>query len=443
MKRLLIIPFLLISISHVLGQTDTLYINRKVALDMALETNPTMAIARLEKAKAEARLNQNRGNLLPSLNANAAYTRNLKKQVIFFPEEMAPLFGGVTALEVGNDNSYMGGFQFALPLYNPAIYRSIDAARAEQKIAEENFRTQAINLTYDVQSAWYNLLFTKEALEVNQLSFENARNNFENIRKFYQQGMVAEYDLIRAEVQTENSRTDVLQAQNHYELSINFLKTLLGINSETPIVIEGNLMDSSEEMLSTFNIISAEKSLLNNPDYVSLGLQHDLILRQSKSLRATTLPSVTAVSNYMFLTEANDFKFGNYNWVNTASAGLQVNIPIFRGFTNRNQVKQLEIGAKQIQLQRDYIHDNLDTQLNSILKNITLALEKTAHADKFVELAQRGYSIARLRYDSGQGTLLEVNDSDFALKRARFNLLGAKNELLQAKLQYDRLLGER
>ncbi len=424
------------------SQADTLRLTREAAIEMAQENNPTITIARLEKARLEARVNETRGNLLPTLSGTGSYTRNLKKQVIFFPEEMAPLFGGVTALEVGNDNSFMGGLQLALPLYNPAIYAGIDAARAEQKIAEENFRAQTIELTFMVQRAWNDALLARESFDVISKSFANARENLENIKKMHSQGLVAEYDLIRAEVQAENLRPDVLQAANALELSINFLKTLLGIEEEVPVVMEGDLLESSEEMLRNFNITQAERALHHNPDYANLGLQRDLILKQARSVKATSLPSLTAVSNYMYLSEANDFRVGDYNWVNTASAGLQLNIPIFRGFTNRNQVKQLEIGAQQIQLQREYLKDNLNVELSNILKSMDVAIDKAVHARRNVELAERGYNIARLRYESGQGTLLEVNDADVSMTRARFNLLMAKHELLQAKVQYDRFIGQ-
>ncbi len=424
------------------AQSDTLFLTKDQALIMALENNPNMQIASLEMTRAEARYNETRGNLLPSLNATGSYTRNLKKQVIFFPEEMAAMFGGTTALEVGSDNSYMGGLQFALPVYNPAVYAGIEAARTEQRIAEQNYKSQEIELTSGVQSAWFNALLAKESMEVIQQSFSNAQQNLENIRKMHSQGLVAEYDLIRAQVQTENIRPDVLQSQNRYEQSLNLLKVLLGIEDNQSIALRGNLLESSEEMLLDFNIVDAERSLFNNPDYINLGMQRDLIMNQAQSVRASGLPSVTAVSNYMYLTEANDFRFNDYNWVNTASMGLQISIPIFRGFTNRNQVKQLEIGAKQIALQREYMKDNLSIELSNVLKSMELALEKAVHARSNVELAQHGYNISRIRYDSGQGTLLEINDSDVALTRARFNLLQAKHELLQAKVQYDRFTGK-
>jgi outer membrane protein len=423
------------------AQSDTLYLNLDSAINMALEQNPEMRVATLEKARAQAKLNESRGRLLPSLNANGSYNRNIKKPVIFLSDEMAGAFGSNT-LEIGSDNSYMSSVSLAIPLYNPAIYSGIEASRIELQMAGENYKASKIDLTYNVQRAWFDVLLARESLDVIELSFANAEKNLENIRKLHQQGLVAEFDLIRAEVQTENIRPDVLQAQNMYSMVVNFLKTLMGVHEDQPIEVSGSLIETSEEMLREFNIMQAERSLTNNPDLVNLGLQRELILQQSKSIRASGLPSINAVSNYNYQTESNNFNFSEYNWVNTIGAGFQVSIPIFRGFTTRNQTKQLEIGARQLQLQKDYLRDNLNVELSNILKSMDVAVEKSIHTRKNVELAQRGYDIALLRYNSGQGTLLEINDSEIALTRARFNLLQAKHELLNAKIQYDRFLGK-
>ncbi len=424
------------------GQSDTVFFDRETAVKAALENNPGMRIALLEKMRTQAKRDEARGNLLPSVSASGSYTRNLKKQVIFFPEEMAVLFGGSTALEVGSDNSYRGALSLALPVYNPVIYANIRAAEIEQTLSDENLRATEIDLTYNVQKAWYDALLAKESLDVIRLSFENARQNLENIQKLYQQGMVAEYDLIRAEVQTENIKPEVLQAENALDISLNFLKILLGVEEDVVIGVRGSLLESAEKMLSDFSIPQAERSLLNNTDYVNLGLQKNLLMQQKQIIKSGNLPSVNAITNYAYITEANDFELANYDWVNTASAGLQINIPLFRGFTSRNQVKQMDISIQQLDLQRDYLKDNLSIELTNILKSMDVAIQKAADAQRNVELAQRGFNIARIRYDSGQGTLLELNDSEVALTRARFNLLMSKHELLTAKIRYDQFIGK-
>jgi outer membrane protein len=441
--KILLTICLLSAISISRAQVDTLYLDRQAAIALALENNPNMEIAQLDKARAIARYNEIRGNLMPSLNAVGSYTRNLKKQVIFFPEEMAPLFGGTTALEVGNDNSFVGGLQLAMPIFNPGLNANINAARAEQRIAQEGLRVQALELTWNVQQAWYDVLLAYESLQVLDQSFQLARENLDNIRRLHQQGLVAEYDLISAEVQTENLRPDVLQAYNIYELTLSFLKIMLGLDEQTVVVVQGSLLDSSDEVITGFSIQEAQWTLQQNPTYITLGLQQELLDQQALAVRATGFPSLAAVGSYMYLAESNDLKLGDLNWVNTASAGLQLNIPIFRGRTIRNQVRQVQIGSQQIEIQREYLKENLNIELASVLRNMSIAQEKAEHAARNVDLAKRGYDIARVRYNSGQGTLLEINNSDVALTRARFNLLQAKHEFLLEKIRYDRLLGNK
>lgn len=441
-KGLVLLAVFLFSLTSLSAQTDTLVLDREEAVKTALENNPGMRIAMLEKMRADAKIDETRGYMLPSLNAQGNYTRNLKKQVIFFPEEMAMLFGGSTALEVGSDNSYLAALSLAMPVYNPAAYANIDAARAEKEIAEEGMRSTELDITYSVQKAWYDALLATESLGVIRLSFENAQQNLQNIRQMFNQGLVAEYDLIRAEVQTENIRPDVLQAENALEISLNVLKTLIGVEEETNISVSGSLLESATTVMDDFQPAQASKSVLNNSDYVNLGLQKNLMLRQKDALKASVLPSINAVGNYAYLTEANDFKVGEYDWVNTASAGLQLSIPLFRGLTNRNQVKQLDIAIEQMEVQRDYLEDNLKIELSNLLNSMDVALQKAADAEKNVDLAKRGYEIARVRYDSGQGTLLELNDSDVALTRARFNLLMSTHEFLTAHIRYEQFIGQ-
>jgi outer membrane protein len=256
------------------------------------------------------------------------------------------------------------------------------------------------------------------------------------------QGLAAEFDLIRAQVQTENLRPSVLQTENGYKMAVNYLKALIGLEESQEIEISGNLTELASETMAGFNIQEAQRSLIHNPDLVKLGLQVTLIDKQARSVRASGLPSLSLASNYNFQTEANDFIISDYNWVKTFAAGLRFNIPIFSGFTIRNQARQLDLLGEQLSLQRDYLADNLGIQLDNVLNTMVVAVEKSNTAQGTVDMAERGYQIARVRYDTGQGTLLEMNDSELALTQARFNLLQAKHELLKAQAEYKKFIGK-
>lgn len=415
-----------------------LALDLETAMELARERNPGLRVAALEVTRADVAVDAVRGGYLPSLNAQATYNRNIKKPVIFLPPGSP--FGDV--LEIGSDNSYMAAMAARVPVYNPVLNAQLQAARAERELAGEQYRASRIDMTYFVRSAFYDALLARESMEVMQMSYEQAKDNLEQTRKLQQQGLVAEYDLIRAQVQTENLRPSVLQTETAFQMAQNYLKALIGLELSESVELVGNLAEAAENMLVEFHIAEANRSLQRNSDLVQMGMQIRLLGEQQRAVRASALPSLAMSGNYSFQTESNDFRFGDYNWIQMFSAGLQLTIPIFNGFQVRQQERQLEIAGRQMRLQKEFMEENLKIQLDNILQSMAVALEKSSNAENTVAMAARGHDIARARYESGQGTLLEVNDSELALTQARFNLLQAKHELLQARAEYDKFIGE-
>ncbi len=419
--------------------TDTLHLDLEGVMAVARERNPTLRVARLDIESAETGIREVRGRYLPSLNISGMYDRNIKRPIIFLPDD-SPFGNGF--IEIGSDNSFMGVFAANMPLLNPRLNQSLRAARIEKELTSEQFRGSKIELEYSVQVAFFDVLLTRESKEVMQKSFRNASENLDRTRRMYEQGMVAEYDLIRAEVQTENLRPNVLQAENTYELALNYLKALIGLEEGQPLVVEGSLSDMAINRLSDFSIHDAERSLRRNTDLVQMDLQLNLVNQQKQVARSSGLPSLELAGTYNYQAQSNHFRFSDIQWVETFSTGLRLTIPLFNGFAVRSQTRQLEILGEQIRLQRDYLEDNLDIQLDNILRTLMVSVEKTSNARSNVRMAERGFEIAKTRYETGQGTLMELNDSEIALTQARFNLLQAKHEILYGKAEYDKFIGE-
>ncbi|MFW5793440.1 MAG: TolC family protein [Bacteroidota bacterium] len=418
---------------------DVLSINIDLAIEMALEQNPLIRISKLGVESSEAQYYETLGNLLPSINASGAYNRNLKRPVIFMPDE-APFFGQV--LEIGSEHSYNAGISGRIPIYNHALYSNMKANKIQKHLSEEELRAAKIDLEYNVKMAFYNTLLAKESFEIMDQRFVNAQANLEKIQSMYKQGMVSEFDLIRAEVQTENLKPSLLQSENAYKRSLNYLKVLTGIENSKNVELQGSLVQLSEEVLPEYSLEKPNESIANNTDLVQLDIRTNLIEQQAKAIKASNLPSLTAIGNYQFQSQANDYNFSDYEWVQTSAIGLQLNIPVFNGLTTRNRAKQLLIASKQLSLQKNYLEENLNVQLEDNHRTIALAIEKAANAESNIKLAKKAYNIALKRYNTGQGTLLEVNDSEISLAQAQFNLIQAIHEILAAKTDHEKFLGE-
>ncbi len=422
---------------------DTIILTLDEAKQMAFDKNPSLRASELGTRAAQYQLDETRGNLLPHFDIGGTYTKNIKLPVMYFPgidiPGMPPMEGGY--IEVGRPHNYRATLSGMMPLYSPALYANIRANRIEIDKAREEFRGSKIELGFEVKQAYFNALLAKESKEVMQLSFENAMENLDFTKKMYSQGLVSEYDKIRAEVQTENIKPDVMEIENSYKMALNYLKTVIGMDKDKPIKLDGNLLDAVDLYFSQFQILEPESKLAKNPDLRQLDLNMSMMEQQSKAIKASALPSVFAIGNYNYQTDAEDLSISDYEWAESLSAGLQISIPIFQGFMVRNRAKQIDVAVKQMRYQKEYLEDNLKMQLDNIIKSLDVAVTKSTKAERNVKLAERGHEIAKTRYASGQGSLLEVNDSELELTRARFNLLQAKYEILNAIIEYDKFVG--
>ncbi|MDI3526412.1 MAG: hypothetical protein PWR03_595, partial [Tenuifilum sp.] len=300
-------------------------------------------------------------------------------------------------------------------------------------------RESKIDLAANIKKTYYNILLLRNSLNVINQSYKNALANYENIKKLNDKGMVSNYDLIRIKVQVDNLYPNVLQAENTYKNLLNVLKVLLNIDVETPIILNDNEIG---EYSFTKLVLPDSSWVNNNTSLRQLSLTREMLKIQEKMTRGANYPSLVAIGNYQYQTQANDFKFNDYRWVPTSMVGLQLNIPIFSGFSVRRQLNQVRISQKQIELQKEFTLNNLTVQVHNAINAVNTAASKVIAAQSNIEMAQKGYDIAKTRYNTGQSTLLELNDAENALLQAQLNLIQAQMEYLVAKIDYQKIIGD-
>lgn len=417
------------------GQNDTLRLGLHEAIQLAIDRNIMQKVSELEIQKKEAKIQEYMAALYPSVQVTGAYTRNIKKPVIFLPEGSP--FG--PTLTIGSDNAYNGALSFSLPLFAMNIYEALKLGKADKKLTEEKDRENKINLAATIKNTYYNLLLLEQTVEVYRRSYENARQNLVNIEHMNARGVVSDYDVIRARVQVDNLYPGLLQVNNAYDNLMNIFHIMLDIPIEQPIVLDATALmgvDIQPLPQPEVNGFSA------NPTLRQLEATRRLLGIQENLIKAGYMPMLLAVGNYTYQTQANNFDFGNYKWVNSSSVGLQLNMPLFKGFALRRQLDQARLGIKQVEFQEEYTRQTLEAQAANALSSMKAAASKVEAAENNVALAQKGYRIAQTRYSTGQATLVELNDADNALMQARLNLIQARFDYLSARTDYEKILGK-
>lgn len=436
---------------NTLQAQETLNLDLNKAIEIALSENPTVKVADKEIEKKKYAQKGSYAALFPQISFAADYNRTLKKQIMYldgFGEdtggESSP--GGAEmpdmnkGIEVGRDNNWSMGFNASLPLVAPTLWKSLSISAMDVEIAVEQARSSKISMVNQVKKGFYAAMLANDSYSVFKSNYDNAMENYKDIKQKYDQGLVAEYDLIRADVTVKNSEPNMLQAENALILAQWQLKALMGIDLEIQINCEGNLTDYESVLFGDY--LSTDTSLIDNTDLKQIELQTLQLNKTLTMKKFAYLPTLSLTGMYQWTAMNNDFKFSNYRWNPYSMVGVSLSIPIFSGGSKLYDIKQTKNSIEQIKLQRNDTQRNLQVAVKQYIDNMATCVKRFDAAQKGVQQATKGYTISQKRYDTGAGTLLEMNDSQLALTQAKLNFNQAIYDYMIAKAELEKLSGQ-
>lgn len=429
-KPTLILSLLLCVAKQSAQAQDTLKINLQDAVRIALSDNPTIKVADQEiRLKKEARREAYAG-LFPEASLVGSYSRAIKKQSFAMKGEV---------IEVGTDNTYSGGLSVSLPVFAPALYKSISLTKTDVDLAVEKSRASRLDMVNQVTKAFFQLLLAQDSYEVLLKSYKQSEDNYNVVKAKYEQGAVSEYDKISADVQMRSLKPTVVSARNGVNLANLQLKVLMGMEADAKVAIEGNLKDYEMSMF-TRQAMPRPDNLINNSTLKQLEL-NAVQLKQTLKLQYTNfMPTLSAGFQYMYTSMNDNFKFKEYDWRPYSTISLNLSIPLFKG-SNFTQLKQTRIQMKQLEENRINTERQLTMQATGYLDNMAASTEQVVSNKEAVFQAEKGRAIAEKRYEVGKGTILELNSSEVALTEARLTYNQSIYDYLVAKADLDLVLG--
>ena len=188
--------------------------------------------------------------------------------------------------------------------------------------------------------------------------------------------------------------------------------------------------------------MATDTTLAGNTDLKQIDLQMQQLKKTLTMQKFDYLPTLSLTGMYQWNAMNNDFKFKNYNWTPYSIVGVSLTVPIFSGGSKYHKIKQTQVSMHQMDLQRDDTKRNLQLAIKQYLDNMKTCVKQFDAAQKGVEQANKGYKIAQKRYDTGAGTLLEMNDAELALTQAKLNLNQSIYNYMVAKSDMEKVLGQ-
>lgn len=421
------------------SETRKLTIDEAVAISVA--NNHDAQAARLNIKKADAAIDEAAGYAFPTLNVSGNYTYNVLSPVFFLPGMFFP--GGnpneFIPVKISADNSFQAGATVTQILFNAQVFQGISTSKTYHKGSVEQFKGTISKTILGTQKAFYGVLLSHEYLETMNLLLKNSQENLSTIEAMYNEGFIAEFDKIRAEVGVENIRPLVMQAETQLVNALNGLKVSMGFDVKDSIDVVGRLEMPAD------TTIPDENSAVNDVELTNYDLA---TLRYMKSVNEDI---ITIRKGEFFPTLA---AFGNYNYqgqwnspslmqtAKSSMVGLNLSMNLFQGFQSNARVQQAKIDYQTTDEKYRQLKDVMIMQVKNAILQLKVAKKRIQAQQSNVSQAERGYEIAKIRYKEGVGNLIEINDADLALFQARMNKAQAIFDFNSAKADYNNLLGK-
>jgi len=439
------------------------------AIDIALQNNTETKLAMMEIRKAEAKVDEAYGYALPTVDLSANFMHYLEKPKIPFIDFQSLLSystlmtmskigvlipdpnGGepipfsynqpykekYSLMSMALANSYETRLQVSQILFNSAVLKGIGASQIYLNLSRESLHGAVAKTITNVSKAFYGVLLTDKMLGILRESLKNGDDNLKNVRAYNQQGMVAEFDLLRAEVQVENLRPMVVQLENALSDTKNALKVVMGLDRNEEIDVVGDIVYEKTSLPSENEII--EKVLNKNYDLKTFSVKSQIDEEMIELDRAGYWPTVAAFGSYSMGGQSDTWDFMKYN---TGIVGINFSINLFNGLRTKEKVQQSTIAALQTEEQLEQMKEFLITQVKSKILNIKKVETQIDIHEKTIGLAQKAYDIANVKYREGTGTQLDIQNAEIALRQAKTNKLQAVFEYITSIMDIKLLTGE-
>lgn len=430
--KTLIAMLALVTLTYAQEGNPTMHLTLDKAIELALSENPTMKVAEQEIQLKEVSKREAWQNLLPTVTIDGTISYNIK---------VAEIKTSMGSFKMGMDdsNTWNGALQVAVPLYAPAVYKTMSLTKSDLELAVEKSRGSKLDLVNQVTKAYYQLMLAQDSYKVLQDNYKQAEINFDIVKAKFDQGSVSEYDKLSAEVQKNSAWPSVVSGKNAVELAKLQLKVLMGITADVNLVIDDNLKNHEVEMAAAG---TQRIDLSNNSTLRQLDLNADLLRKQRKILNTSFHPTLALVGSYQYQSMSNtNWEVNNYNWSNASSLTLSLSIPLFKA-SNFTKLKTNKIQQSQLAENRLNAERMLNMQAQSYIDNMKKSSEQLQSSKLAVEQAQKGLNISQKRYEIGKGTILELNNSQVSLTNTQLAYNNTIFEYLVAQSELNTVLGK-
>jgi len=415
----LVLLVVLASVVEPLGAQEARRVTLEEALGLARRNSPTLEQAQSAVEIAEFGRLTAWGQFLPDLNLSYQYNNSSSGRLD--PTGQAITTTSYSA-QLGGSLELFSGFR---------RFADLKGANLGVDLRNAQYRQSAYVTQEAVKISYFNAVATRELVRVELDRLSRQEDQLRFVEQQLELGRATRSDLLRSQVDLNNAKVALLNAENSAQNARYALAEAVGLM--VPLEPETTEMDAAPFTWDMGELMAM--GMAGAPGLVSARAQAEADLTAVASAKSAYLPSLRFNGGWAW--SNSEFPPQNRSW----SLSLSGSYPLFNGFSRENQlytakaradISRSAERAEELQLRKD---------IDGAYGTTMAAQASRGLAEQTVDLSREDLRVSQERYRLGLATILDLQSAQITLLQAEVDLIRAQFDYQLGLARLEALLG--
>lgn len=314
-----------------------------------------------------------------------------------------------------------------LPIYaGGRLIAGARVGRADREIASFELTKTRNEVIQETVVNYLAVVLMKNIVNVRREILAAMQQHRKTAEKLSDQGVVAKYNLLRAQVAESEAERNLFNDENNEHVALLALYKTLNTEENASVEISDSLVyypvsDSLNDLLEKMKTTQPIFSILERKEYMA----HQKVVAQRGALlpQVGVFGRVELFQDYLSALEPP--------WI----VGVYASIPLFSGGKNVGNLNSARAQEKEVKSIKSSINGDMKLWINKSYCDMRNAEQRYIKLKDDLELAMENLRQCKSRFQNGYGTSLEVIDAQLVVERNRIDQLNSLYEYFKSMIE--------
>jgi outer membrane protein TolC len=399
------------------------------AVKLALKQNPQVLIANLNLAQSVQDQNMARAGLLPQADFQTV-DRAMRYNIYAL---FGSKFPGIPQ-HGGPFQFFQAGPNFGMPIFDLTLWRRLQSARQGIQASAAQETTVREQTALLVVSQYLGGMRASAAVVAAKSRVDLAQALYDQASDLQKNGVGTGLDTLRSNVELQNEKQRLIEAQTQEEIALYGLVRLLNLDPHQKVELadQPSFFQTPEFVASE----SIEQALATRPEMKTLEAQERVARLAIRAASESRLPSINLGGDWAYqgLSLANSIPSYTFQ--------VSFDVPIITSGRIHAQIARSNLELKKVMQERSDLRDQIALEVKTGVAQLESARHEVEVANLGVKLAQEEVTQARDRFQAGVANNIEVVTAQNEFARASDNQIVALYGYNQSRADLAHAIGQ-